>query len=91
MRRLVKKANMDYLDICQGDLVDFGPYGRLYVCNPDYDTNAFWVTDREEDRDDPHASGWSISKNFAKRMIESFEDANDYEDEDEDEEEDDEY
>lgn len=89
MRRLIRKANAD-LEICPGDLVDFGPYGRLYVCNPDYEADSFWVTDEKADRDDPSASGWAISKNFAKRVIECYQDED--EDEDEDEyDEDDEY
>ena len=73
MRRLIRKVGMD-LEVNNGDLVDFGPYGKLYVCNADYEENKYWVTDERENRDDASALGWAISKNFAKRIIESYED-----------------
>ena len=76
MRRLIRKAEMD-LEVNNGDLVDFGPYGKLYVCNADYEENKYWVTDEKEKRDDTSAQGWAISKNFAKRIIESYEDDDD--------------
>lgn len=30
------KLTESVLEVNQGDLVDFGPYGKLYVCNPNY-------------------------------------------------------
>ena len=84
MRRLIRRAEAN-LEVNNGDLVDFGPYGKLYVCNADYEENKYWVTDEKENRDDASAQGWAISKNFAKRIIES------YEDDDDDDEYDDEY
>ena len=80
MRRLIRKAEVD-LEVNDGDLVDFGPYGKLYVCNADYEENKYWVTDEKENRDDASAQGWAISKNFAKRIIESYEDDDEYDDE----------
>lgn len=46
---------MDYREIKQGDLVDFGVYGRLYVCNPKYHEDYFWVTDDEYERNNINA------------------------------------
>lgn len=86
MRRLIRRAEAN-LEVNNGDLVDFGPYGKLYVCNADYEENKYWVTDEKENRDDASAQGWAISKNFAKRIIESYED----DDDDDDDEYDDEY
>lgn len=76
MRRLIRKAEAN-LEVNNGDLVDFGPYGKLYVCNVDYEENKYWVTDEKENRDNASAQGWAISKNFAKRIIESYEDDDD--------------
>ena len=64
-----------------GDLVDFGPYGKCYVCDPDYDENFYWITDDKANRDNPNAEGWSIRKERAKRVIEVYEDE-DYDDDD---------
>lgn len=80
MRRLIRKAEAN-LEVNNGDLVDFGPYGKLYVCNVDYEENKYWVTDEKENRDNASAQGWAISKNFAKRIIESYEDDDEYNDE----------
>lgn len=80
MRRLIRKAEAN-LEVNNGDLVDFGPYGKLYVCNVDYEENKYWVTDERENRDNASAQGWAISKNFAKRIIESYEDDDEYNDE----------
>ena len=82
MRRLIRKAEAN-LEVNNGDLVDFGPYGKLYVCNVDYEENKYWVTDEKENRDNTSAQGWAISKNFAKRIIESYEDDDDDEYDDE--------
>ena len=82
MRRLIRKAEAN-LEVNNGDLVDFGPYGKLYVCNADYEENKYWVTDEKENRDNTSAQGWAISKNFAKRIIESYEDDDDDEYDDE--------
>ena len=62
------------MDINKGDLVDFGAYGKLYVCNPNFSEDYFWVTDEESERDNEYASGWSISKDLADAVIESYED-----------------
>lgn len=86
MRRLIRKAETN-LEVNNGDLVDFGPYGKLYVCNADYEENKYWVTDEKENRDDASAQGWAISKNFAKRIIEPYED--EYDDDEYDDEYDD--
>ena len=80
MRRLIRKAEAN-LEVNNGDLVDFGLYGKLYVCNVDYEENKYWVTDEKENRDNASAQGWAISKNFAKRIIESYEDDDEYDDE----------
>ena len=80
MRRLIRKAEAN-LEVNNGDLVDFGPYGKLYVCNVDYEENKYWVTDEKENRDNASAQGWAISKNFAKRIIESYKDDDEYDDE----------
>ena len=69
------------LYVNQGDLVDFGSYGKLYVCNPNYHDDYYWVTDEEESRMNKNASGWSIEKNLAERVIESAFDDEDYDDE----------
>ena len=58
-------------EIEQGDYISFGAYGDLYVCNPTYTHDTFWVTDREKDRFDENAQGWSIKKYLAEKMIET--------------------
>ena len=62
------------MDINKGDLVDFGAYGKLYVCNPNFSEDYFWVTDEESERNNEYASGWSISKDLAEAVIESYDD-----------------
>ena len=74
--------SFNYEDIEQGDLVDFGGYGKLYVCHVNYSENKFWVTDIEEDRNNRDARGWSIYKSSAQKIIEKNEDE-DGEDEEE--------
>lgn len=69
MKRLIKKAE---LEIEKGDYVDFGTYGKLYVCNPKYKKDWFWVTDIKEDRNNQTAKGWSIEKSKAKEIIEKL-------------------
>lgn len=56
-----------------GDLVDFGPYGKKYVCR-DYDEQRYWVTDSREDRENPNAIGWFLSKTDAVKILETYED-----------------
>lgn len=68
---------MDYTKIEQGDLVDFGPYGKLYVCNLNYHDDYFWVTDDEYERDNKKAPGWSILKELAVKVIEHYQDEDD--------------
>lgn len=59
------------LYIEQGDLVDFGDYGKLYICDPEYHEDYFWVTDDEYERFNKHAPGWSILKELAIQVVES--------------------
>ena len=65
-------SELDYNEIKQGDLVDFGGYGNFYVCNPNYSAVSFWITKEKENRANKYASGWSIRKHDAKSIIESF-------------------
>jgi len=65
-------SELDYNEIKQGDLVDFGGYGKFYVCNPNYSRISFWITKEREDRNNKYASGWSIRKYDAKSIVESF-------------------
>jgi len=67
--------DFDYDEIKVGDYVDFGSYGKLYVCKIKGDD--FWVTDEESDRGNPEASGWNIRKNRAKRIIDRYEEDDD--------------
>ena len=62
------------LQVNQGDLVDFGPYGELYVCNPEYSDEYYWVTDIEEERNNRRAQGWTISKDLALKLIDDKDD-----------------
>ena len=55
-----------------GDFVDFGAYGDLYVVKTG--DEKMWVTDQEEDRDNPDARGWSINKHSAERIIAKHDD-----------------
>lgn len=68
--RLRKLNKIAKLDIQQGDLVDFGPYGKNYVCDPDYSDEYYWITDEPNDRMNPNAEGWSIKKDRAIKIIE---------------------
>lgn len=69
--KIYKESNQEVINsIEQGDLVDFGQYGKLYVCNPNHSIDYFWVTDDEEDRFNVNASGWSIPKYLAEKIIE---------------------
>jgi len=65
-------SKIDINEIQQGDLVDFGSYGKMYVCNLNYSEESFWITDIKEDRDNSCARGWSIRKNYAQSIVESF-------------------
>jgi len=70
-------------EISDGDFVDFGAYGRLYVVNSTFGEDAFFVTDRENDRYNPNCAGWNIKRYLAKRIIEySYDDEDDEDDED---------
>ena len=54
-----------------GKLVDFGPYGKLYVAFSSGDN--FWVTDEnpsEWPKDRHNVAGWYIKQRFAKKIIE---------------------
>lgn len=59
----------------KGTLVDFGPYGDLYIVH-EVDDETWWVSDESDDE-----SGWSIKKDLADRVI-SYPD--DYDEDDED-------
>ena len=67
---------VESMDIENGDEVDFGDYGRLYVLNINYGSGwggrnvDFWVTRDEEDRFDSNAYGSSIDPTNAVRVIE---------------------
>ena len=37
----IVKESFDPNEVNKGDLVDFGPYGKLYVCDPYYHDNYF--------------------------------------------------
>lgn len=74
---------MNEYEIEQGDLVDFGAYGKLYVCNPNYSDKYFWVTDLEKERFNHSAAGWSILKKLAENIIENGYDYDEDYDEDE--------
>ena len=63
-------------DIQDGDLVDFGPYGKLYVCDINYHKDIFegdikfWVTNRKEDRLEKHPQGLSMYAKYATKILE---------------------
>ena len=64
----------NYNEVQSGDLVNFGKYGNLYVCNAEYSDNAFWVTDEESDRNNRKASGWTIDKELAEYIVDEDDD-----------------
>jgi len=66
------KVTFDYEEIEVGDYVDFGPYGKLYVCDVRPGEQEFWVTDDKFERDNPDAPGWYIRKSLAERIIEKY-------------------
>ena len=75
-------VNESYLEIGQGDYVDFGPYGKFYVANTNYRDDMYWVTDDVDDRTTENCLGWSIYKDQARKVIERFnDDEDDYYDE----------
>lgn len=84
--RLGKRVQAELMeDPSVGDLVNFGPYGNLYVVQNHGDT--YWVTDQESDRLNPDARGWSIRAVYAEEIIEyadDLEDDNDYDDDEDD-------
>ena len=59
--------DFDYSTIKVGDYVDFGGYGKLYICKIKDD--SFWVTDDSKDAGNPDARGWNIKKDRAERII----------------------
>ncbi len=61
------------MNIKCGDLVDFGGYGKLYVCDHNFLEGHYWVTDNKSDRANQFASGWSIRKHLAKSIVERYE------------------
>lgn len=70
-------------EIEEGDFVDFGAYGRLYVVKKNAGTRGqFWVTDEREDREKKNARGWYISPSYAEKIIEKWDDAEDEDDDD---------
>ena len=75
-----KHADDEYedwtLDLTLGDLVDFGPYGKLYILRTGQGSKGdrLWVTDEREERFNPDASGWYIRTSYAEKLIEKGED-----------------
>lgn len=76
----IVKESFDPNEVNKGDLVDFGPYGKLYVCDPYYHDNYFWVTDDKDERYNESAPGWSMFKDDAQSII--YDEEEDDEDED---------
>jgi hypothetical protein len=76
----MREREFDPDEIQIGDLVDFGPYGQLYVVK-DYG-DRLWVTDLEKDRYNPDARGWGIRKSYADGIIEKRGEDEEYEGED---------
>lgn len=66
-KSLFEKFNISSIE--EGDLVDFGSDGKLYVINTE-DYSQFFVTDKKEDRLDADADGWYVSANKVKGIIE---------------------
>jgi hypothetical protein len=60
---------MKWENINNGDYVDFGEHGKLYVIYS-RDEDTFWVTDNIDDRFNRNASGWIIKKKCAIKIIE---------------------
>lgn len=65
-------------DIEIGDYVDFGRYGRLYIC--DREGDQFWVTDDPNDAGKQHVPGWYISADLAQEVLGSIYDPDDDDD-----------
>lgn len=55
-----------------GDLVDFGAYGKLYVSDAYYRGDFYWVTNNEADRFDTDCPGRTIQKDLAVEMVEKW-------------------
>jgi hypothetical protein len=83
LKELEKADIADEIEV--GDLVDFGPYGKLYVVDLEAmgKPKWFWVTDKESERFNNDAQGWSIQKYLAEKILEkgSELDEEDYEEE----------
>ena len=60
----------DYNNIKNGDLVDFGSHGTMYVADANYRRSYFWATRSKKDRFNPDAEGWAIYKAYAEEVIE---------------------
>lgn len=52
-----------------GDLIDFGPYGRLFLLHF-VDEKKLWVTDEADERYNPQAAGWFIDRFQAEGIVE---------------------
>lgn len=66
----IEDANIQVVESLQafpGDYVDFGAYGKLYICNDLGD--RYWVTDEPEYAGNKNAPGWFIDKDLAKEII----------------------
>lgn len=64
---------LDPSEIEEGDFVDFGGYGELYVLRKDaglVSDGLLWCSDEEEDRYTEDARGKFISESFARSIIE---------------------
>ena len=57
------------LEICKGDLVDFGAYGKFYVSDPYSYKNLLWITPDENDRYNENSAGRSIPRELAKEIL----------------------
>ena len=64
-------TKIDPDEVRPGDLVDFGPYGQLYVPDPTTTPSGnWWVTDEESERYNPDAQGWYIKPFLAEEIVE---------------------
>lgn len=83
-----EEPELDHNDVGEGDLVDFGPYGKHYVVDKDYmmsNGRTWWITDDPAELKKDRPMGWSISSSQAKKVLERTEDREDEDDDDFDE------